>query len=481
MTDADRRQAVLLSLVALIGLAAAVLAVSTRPAGSAPGTAPARDAVTTPLLSARRVPGLVSREMADAKLRAHLAAALNDLSYGTVSRDSCLLVGQGSRMIESIRPDLELIPASNLKLLTATAALERFGDGHRFVTELRAAAPPVDGVIAGDLWLVGGGDPLLMTPDYAASLRNQPQLHTKVSEVAAAMVTAGIREVRGAFRGDESRYDRVRYIPTWRSGYIADGEVGPASALLVNDGFASFVGRKVAASDPAAHAAGMVAAAAEAAGVVLGEIGSGRAPASSVVVAKVDSAPLSLIVESLLRESDNTTAELLVKELGFVMRGEGTTAAGLDAMREVLAGTGIDPNSYVTTDGSGLDRGNRASCLAIDSALTDDGVAGPIGRGLAIAAQTGTLSRRFQGTPAAGRLHAKTGALEGVVSLSGWVRPSRGEPVEFTFIANGVAGEARGRQLQERVGTALALYPESPPASELGPRRDTGAGRRGEE
>ena len=480
MTPSDRRQTLLLAVVALVGVAAGVLATSTRPASSSPGIAATRSSISTPLLSARRVPELVSREIADNKLRQRLQTALNDPAYGSVAKDSCLLVGQGERSIESIRPDLELIPASNLKLLTATAALERFGDNHRFVTELRAAAPAVGGVIAGDLWLVGGGDPLLMTPDYAASLRNQPQLHTKVSEVSAALVAAGIREVRGAFRGDESRYDRVRYIPTWRPGYIADGEVGPASALLVNDGFANFIGRKVAATDPAAHAAGMVAAAAEAAGVVLGEIGTGRAPASTVVVAKVQSPPLSLIVESLLRESDNTTAELLVKELGFVMRGKGTTAAGLDAMREVLAGTGIDPGSYVTTDGSGLDRGNRASCLAVDGALTDDGVAGPIGRGLAIAAQTGTLSRRFQGTAAAGRLHAKTGALEGVVSLSGWVRPSRGSPVEFTFIANGVAGEARGRQLQERVGIALALYPESPAPSELGPRPNSEPPRRGQ-
>ena len=478
MTPSDRGQSVLMALVALVGLAAGVLAVSTTPSAGPPAGGAARPALSVPLLSARRVPALVSREVADVRLRERLAEALRDPSYGPVADASCLLVGQGKRSIESFHPGRELIPASNLKLLTATAALERFGDNHRFVTELRAAGPPVDGVIPGDLWLVGGGDPLLMTPDYAASLRNQPQLHTKVSAVAEAIGRAGVREVRGAFRGDESRYDRVRYIPTWRSGYVADGEVGPASALLVNDGFATFVGRKVAATDPAAHAAGMVAAAAEAAGVVLGEIGSGPAPSSSVVIGKVESAPLSLIVESLLRESDNTTAELLVKELGFVMRGEGTTAAGLDAMREVLAGAGIDPGSFVATDGSGLDRGNRASCYAVDSALTDDGVAGPIGRGLAIAAQTGTLSRRFQGTPAAGRLHAKTGALEGVVSLSGWVRPSRGDPVEFTFIANGVAGEARGRQLQERVGTALALYPESPPPSELGPQ-GVGAARRG--
>lgn len=465
----DARRRVLLLLVGVVGMAAAVLAVSTRPPPDASARAGREDSPSTPVLSARRVPELVAREIADSRLRSRLQSALRDPAFGSADSESCLLVAQGPRRIESVRPELELIPASNLKLLTATAALQRFGDDHRFVTEFRAAEAPVNGVVAGDLWLVGGGDPVIMTTDYAASLRNQPALFHKVDEFAFALVQAGILEVRGALLGDESRYDKVRYIPTWKPGYVADGEVGPASALLVNDGFASFLPRKTAASDPAAHAAGMVAAAAERAGVTLGVVGSGRAPESAVTVAKVESPPLSLIVESLLRESDNTTAELLLKELGLSMRGQGTTTAGLDAMREILAGEGIDAATYVATDGSGLDRGNRASCQAIDQALTGEGVGGPIGRGLAIAAQTGTLARRFQNTPAAGRLHAKTGALEGVVSLSGWIRPLRGDTIDFTFIANGIPGESRGRQLQERIGIALAMYPEAPAPEAIGP------------
>ncbi|HUR48639.1 MAG TPA: D-alanyl-D-alanine carboxypeptidase/D-alanyl-D-alanine-endopeptidase [Acidimicrobiales bacterium] len=463
------RQRLLLALVGVVGVAAAVLAVATRPPADPASTPGDGTRISTPLFSARRVPELVVRELADARLRARLEAALRDPAFGSAGSESCLLVTQAGRRIESIRPDLELIPASNLKLLTAAAVLAHFGDDHRFTTEFRAAAPPVDGVIAGDLWLVGGGDPVLLTPDYAASLRYQPALVHDVAELGRALVQAGVREVRGALLGDESRYDRVRYIPTWKPGYAAAGEVGPASALLINDGFASFGVRRVAASDPAAHAAGMAAAAAEAAGVVLGAVGSGTAPKAAVVVASVESPPLSSIVESLLRESDNTTAEVLLKELGLAVRGQGTTAAGLDAMREVLAAEGIAADSYVVTDGSGLDRGNRASCLAIDRALSGEGSGGPMGRGLAIAAQTGTLGKRFQNTPAAGRLHAKTGALEGVVSLSGWIRPPRGSPLDFSFIANGIPGESRGRQLQDRIGVALALYPEAPAADAVGP------------
>lgn len=464
------RQRLLLLLTGVVGLAALVLAVATRPAADSPSAAARPASISTPLLSARRIPELVARELADARLRERLQSALRDSRFGFARSESCLLVAQADRQIESIRPDAELIPASNLKLLTARAALEHFGDDHKFVTQFRAAAPPVEGVIQGDLWLVGGGDPVLLTPDYAASLRYQPALFHEVDELAQALVRAGVREVRGSLLGDDSRYDRVRYIPTWKPAYITDGEVGPASALLINDGFASFGVRKIAASDPAAHAAGMTAAAAEAAGIVLGAVGSGTAPQSSVVVATVESPPLSLIVESLLRDSDNTTAELLLKELGVAMRGKGTTAAGLEAMRETLVAEGIETGWYEATDGSGLDRGNRASCRAIDTALSGQGVAGPIGRGLAIAGRTGTLSKRFQNTPAAGRLHAKTGALEGVVSLSGWIRPARGSTLEFTFIANGIPGELKGRQLQERIGIALAMYPEAPAPRDIGPR-----------
>ena len=453
----------------MVGLAATGLAIANAPAAELDGASGPRTTLATPVLSVRRVPVLLNREVADRNLRTRLDAALADPAYGSAAEASCLVVSHGERDIHQLRPDLALIPASNLKLLTATAALERLGPDHRFVTEFRAADPPTDGVIAGDLWLVGGGDPVVMSEEYAASFPNQPQLHTKLSAFGDALAAAGVREVRGDLIGDDSRYDAVRFIPTWKSGYVSQGAVGPLGALLVNDGFTTFGGRRAVATDPAAHAAAQVGAAAERAGVQLGVVRSGRPPGTTVVVARVESPPLSQILEALLRESDNTTAELLVKELGVAMRNQGTTAAGLDAMDEVLREAGIDPELFEATDGSGLDRSNRASCRALDQALTDDDRDAVIGRGLAVAAQTGTLSRRFQGTPAAGRLRAKTGALDGVVSLSGWVPAVTGPPVDFSFIANGVPTEARGRQLQERIGVALALYPEAPPISALSP------------
>ncbi|MBW3536623.1 MAG: D-alanyl-D-alanine carboxypeptidase/D-alanyl-D-alanine-endopeptidase [Actinobacteria bacterium] len=464
------RTRVALALVAVIGLASIGLAIGNAPVAQVEGSTVPDAALSTPVLSARRVPSLVAREVADRILRSRLGRALADPAYGAAAQQSCLVVDQGQRRIHEIRPDLALIPASNLKLLTASAALEHFGADYRFVTEFRASSPPSDGVISGDLWIVGGGDPVIMTDEYAASFPNQPQLHTKVSSLADALVSAGVREVRGDLVGDDSRYDDVRFIPTWKPGYVTQGAVGPLGALLVNDGFTAFGSSRAVASAPPAHAAGLIASAAERAGVVLGAVTSGEAPEEAVAIATVESPPLSEILEALLRESDNTTAELLIKELGLSLRGEGSTAAGLDAMDEVLVGAGVDPDLYEPTDGSGLDRGNRASCRALDLALTEQNRENVIGRGLAVAAKTGTLARRFHDTPAAGQLRAKTGALDGVVSLSGWAPTGTGSPIDFAFIANGVPSESRGRQLQELIGVAVALYPEAPPESELSPR-----------
>jgi len=175
-------------------------------------------------------------------------------------------------------------------------------------------------------------------------------------------------------------------------------------------------------------------------------------------------------VSALLRVSDNNTAEMAVKELAARDGKPGTTAGGLDEVRTELAKLGVDLSDELLADGSGLDRGSRVSCETLGGLLDRAGATGPIGSGLAVAGRTGTLADRFLGTPAEGRLRAKTGALSGVISLSGWIDPAAGPSLRFAMIVNGLPGESAGRILQERVGLALAAYPEAPPTETLGPR-----------
>ena len=98
-------------------------------------------------------------------------------------------------------------------------------------TSVKASAPPDNGVVDGDLWLVGGGDPLLMTDAYAQHFRNQPVTRTSLEQLADQIVAAGVREVRGSVVGDDSRYDRVRAVPQWADEYVTAHDIGPLGAL----------------------------------------------------------------------------------------------------------------------------------------------------------------------------------------------------------------------------------------------------------
>ena len=452
---------VLLALLAVVFGVLAVRAPATPTALSEdPDRAPRPRAA---VLSARRAPDVVAAFVADARLADRLAPLVGN-------GDPCLVVRQGPRLVYERDPRKALIPASNLKILTAAAALGRLGPSTRMDTPVMAAAPPVNGVVGGPMWLVGAGDPLLATDDYTDWLENKP-IHTRFEDLAQAIVDAGVREVRGGIVGDESRYDTQRFIPTWKRGYITDGDVGPQSALVVNDGYVAWQPRKAITDQPAVHAARVLTELLRARGVtVAGEPSAGVTPPTATArIAGVSSLPVAEIVGEMLRESDNNTAELLVKELGRRFGGSGTTQAGLDVLRRTLADGGLAVDGLVTVDGSGLDRGDRASCQLLMDALAGAGSEGDLARGLPVAGRTGTLHDKFRGSPVVDRLQAKTGSLDGVTALSGYLDGTRGGDLAFAYIANGLPAptDRLGQTLQERLGAILATYPDAPAPDEL--------------
>jgi D-alanyl-D-alanine carboxypeptidase/D-alanyl-D-alanine-endopeptidase (penicillin-binding protein 4) len=430
------------------------------------------------VLSLRRVPGLVARLASDSRLRAELDRDLDDPGLGGGGARSCLVVRQGRRVIYRRRPDEALLPASNMKLLTGMAALARLGEATRLTTEARATQAPAGAVVQGDLWLVGGGDPLLATNDFASTFTKadllppsvEPRPHTHLEELADAIQRQGVREIHGRVMGDDSRYDAQRFIPTWKPAYAALGEVGPIGALVVNDGFAQFSPRVVLAPAPAVHAAAVLTALLQARGVsVSAPPGQGVAPRGSTV-ASIDSLPIGEMVATMLRESDNDAAEDLVKELGARFGGQGSTAAGLPVVRAALEAARLPvATAMVAVDGSGLDRADRATCSLLVEALAATPPDGHVRRGLPVAGRSGTLGRRFGGTPAAGRLRAKTGALEGVAALTGLVDQPGGDSLVFSLLANELPRESAGRGLEDRVGAGLASYPAVVPTPDLGP------------
>ncbi len=424
--------------------------------------APSVGKAATPLLSARRVPGIVTGKLATASLLQGVQAV------GAASpAPSCLLVTLDGASLYDLRADAPLIPASNQKLITAAAALELLGADHRFVTTAVASEPAVSGLVRGDLTLVGGGDPLLATQPYLdwlkASGKEVAEPHTSFEALADRIVAAGVRTITGSVVGQEGRYDLVRRVPSWPAAYRSSLEGGPLSSLLVNDGFTSFTPPQ-STPDPAEHAAAVLTELLQARGVaVAGAPRSGAAAPGAAEVARVESPPLTEVVREMLTTSDNNTAELLLKEIGLARGGVGSTAAGAAAVTDLLAAWGVPSAGVVVVDGSGLDRGNRATCRALVAVLQRGGA--PVVAGLAIAGETGTLADAFASSPAKGRLRGKTGTLTGVKSLSG-VMPVEDHGIAFAYIVNAPNADGRARPQWERLGAAFATYPDQPP---LGP------------
>ncbi len=446
-------------------VAGAFVVAGMRGTGSSRGTVVV-PRLRTPVLSARRAPEALSRTVAHIRLAAELDAA----TAGPAK--TCLAVEEGDAAIYGRQADLALAPASTLKVLTGMSALKRLGEGFRFVTEVKAdRAIAEGGILDGPLWLVGAGDPLLSTQAYADSFRNQPQVFTSLDTLADRIFAAGIREVRGGVLGDESRFDTVRYLPSWKPVYITENEIGPVSALVVNDNFAQFRPRKtIATPTPARHGAAVLTELLRSRGVLVPDAGEGVVPTGAMAVASVTSPPLPEIVGELLRESDNMTAEVLTKELGQRFGSGGTWAEGTAVIRATVAEAGLPAEGYSAVDGSGLDVSNRLSCSLLMDALDLAGPGGPVASGFAVAGQTGTLASRFKGNAAEGRLRAKTGSLNFVSGLVGFVDAADDRKLEFALLANDLPDRTdSGRALQERVGAILAGYPKAPPASALQP------------
>nr|MBA2625040.1 D-alanyl-D-alanine carboxypeptidase [Acidimicrobiia bacterium] len=363
--------------------------------------------------------------------------------------------------------DLPLIPASTLKLLTGTAAVERLGADARLRTSVRVDGQPEDGVVS-DLWFVGGGDPVLGTADWVASFDHQPVLVTPLETLADAVVAAGITEVEGSLLGDDSRYDGVRAVPTWPARYSTSGSIGPLSALTVNDGYARFGIGAEPFADPAAGAAEVLAGLLRARGVVVGGTGTGVAPEGTSEVAGIDSPTVGKLVAGMVLESDNGTAELLTKELGLRVSGEASTAAGTSAVLGLAAERGLPTEGSFLVDGSGLDLGNRLTCELLGELLVGSEPGGPLDDGLAVAAVTGTLAERFVGTALAGRVRAKTGSLLAVASLAGFAQTATGTDLTFAYVLNGIDATEASVGLQRRLGELLVAHPDTDLAA-LGP------------
>ena len=345
------------------------------------------------------------------------------------------------------------ILASNTKLFTTAAALDRFGADGTFTTEvLGSRRPNADGVVRGDLYLRGGGDPTFGTTSFAE--RAYGGGGATVEALAREVKRAGVRRVTGRVYGDESLFDSLRGGPD--SGYGTSVWVGPLSALS----FKRWLAREEGSSfqrRPPEFAAKRMTGALKKIGVRVAEKAAARtAGASARDIASLESIALSRIVRITNNTSDNFFAETLAKHLDARPGHPGTTDGGAAAVVR-FAARSFGANAHLV-DGSGLARGNLAAPRGVVKLL----------RGmrrheefrtyfnsLAVAGDYGTLQDRRANR----RCRAKTGTISGVSALSGYCRAASGDLIAFSFLMNGVGYDYdRARRVQDAMTQLIARY-----------------------
>ena len=460
---------------------------------------------------------------AEAPLREHLDRLFSDPALkGPKMSLRVVSVDRGGVVLYSYHAEETLIPASNVKLATTAAALHYLGPQYEFRTVLAAGGPiDADGVLRGDLVVIGGGDPSISGRFFGGDAT------AVFSRWAEQLYGRGLREVTGDLLGDDRFFDRQYRHPSWPRGQEAYWYQAPIGALSLNDNCVEFtltptspgkpaqlrlnpptdyllfrnrsltrrgrgtpkvlfrralgsrevliegsiphrleaVTNYVTVDDPGGYFLTVLAQVLRRRGIRL----KGRV---RLVEPEETLPPLSTLLEhrsGLLaaiqvanKRSQNFYAEQILKTLGREVSGEGSFARGVEVVTSFLRRAGLDPRGLRLVDGSGLARENRLSArfltdLLVLVARSPDGDA-YLGS-LAKAGLEGSLRSRLREPDYRGRVLGKTGTLAGVRALSGYVRTRRGELLAFSFLMNGpAAGTLRARSVQDEALRRLVRY-----------------------
>jgi D-alanyl-D-alanine carboxypeptidase/D-alanyl-D-alanine-endopeptidase (penicillin-binding protein 4) len=345
--------------------------------------------------------------------------------------------------------------ASNMKLFTTSTALARLGAESRIATLLKTdGGIDRNGVLRGSLYLVGAGDPALGTPSFYR--RFLGGLGTNIFLLKRQVREAGITAVTGRLYADDSVFDRLRGVAD--SGYATSPEIGPLSGLSFNSGYSTPSGYGFAA-DPALTAASTLAQSLRDAGVrVSASVALEPAPPFSTELARIESPPLTRIVNTTDVYSDNFFAEMLLKLLGARFGGAGTTTAGAGVVEAFARG---HESGVHAVDGSGLTRSNRASpaqVVGLLRSMRDTPVGDEFIQDLALTGHEGTVADRMHGTAAYGRCRTKTGTISAVSNLSGYCFNRSGRVMIFSILMASVRDLSLAHLEQDLIAAEVASY-----------------------
>ncbi len=421
----------------------------------------------------------------------------------------------------AVHADVGMNLASNAKILTAIAALGTLGNGFRWRTSV--FIDPVDevGTIAGDIYLRGRGDPLL-TVGHLEELADE-LLARGIRRIEGRLVLdagyfdgdvepphfAEQPKERAGFRAPVASLGVSRSAATIK--IVAEPAGGPATITLEPDtgGYLQLTKREVISvnegrtrlrieakpkrdhveyevsgqiragegswdlrrrvDDPARFAAEVFRRALAVRGISIRQkaFGSGPVPPTAKLIAAHDSQPLGEVLRFMNKTSDNYVAESVLKTIGAETRttpGPATWADGVAGVRAYLTTLGLTPGSYRADNGSGLFAATEVSVHQLVKLLTaahaDYRIGPELLGSLPIGGVDGTLARRWHGQPAQGRVRAKTGTLDKVMSLAGYAATDSRVPLAFAVVVNDIPPGQRpiARAMVDDVVAIIAAY-----------------------
>lgn len=320
-------------------------------------------------------------------------------------------------------------PASTMKVLTAVTAIDVLGSDYTLSTSLYYHGEVVGRTLVGDLYCVGGMDPMFDTDDMEALVANVRRL--------------GIDTLRGRIVADTSVKDTLR----WGEGWCWDDDNYDLTPLRM--------GRRL---DFAEQMAAWMARG----GVVLPDeacTAKGRLPQGATFVC-ARTHTLDQVLREMMKESNNLYAESVFYQLAIKTGHRPATAKDArKLMRDAMLRAGLLPQQYRIADGSGLSLYNYLSAEALTMMLRyawfDERIYTHLLPSLPIAGEDGTLKRRMIGTAAEKNVQAKTGSVAGITSLAGYLTSREGHRLCFAIINQGVMRAAEGRQLQDKMCAIL--------------------------
>lgn len=364
-----------------------------------------------------------------AGVAAALADELTDPELGPSVAGQVFDAGTGTLLFDQ-RSAEQVAPASTAKLLTAAAVLAVRQPTDRFSTRVVAGDQP--GVVV----LVGGGDPTLSAagPGKPTRYAEAARITDLAARVRASLAGARVDQVLV----DDSAFTGPATAPGWGTEDTPSAYASLITATMVDAG-RDAPDDEIRSAEPDLAAGNALAAALGGAAV-----SRGSAPAGAKVLGQIRSAPVSVLVEQMMRASDNVIAEVLARQVAIATSRPASFEGAAAAVSATLASAGIKIGDGMV-DGSGLSVLDRIPAAALSATLLA-AVNGkqsrlrPLLSGLSIAGWDGTLldEHRFSGPAAiaAGSVRAKTGTLTGVSGMAGLLTDADGRLLVFSFVAD---------------------------------------------